>query len=109
MLRFERCGEEYNALGVLGDPLQCGGEIVHRSDPHKKHRIYPKQAFIKGLGKSKVRAHHINARRKINGFRIADKHANLRFAGCQLSDHVAANIARGSNDEDTIPQVPLPP
>ena len=90
------------AASVLRDPLQSGSDSGGRGGPHQEHRIDAIQAFIQGLGKSEISAHHLNLWRQSEPRPGCARARGLRARGRQLRDNLAADGAGGADDEDTI-------
>src|SRR5436853_5119876 len=102
MRGFKWGGEEYDAAGVLRDPLQVGGDSIHRRDPNQEHRVDAIQAVIEGLWTSKVSAHDFDVCRQTSRIRIAHQRAYLKPCPRQLRQDLAAYVAGRTGDEDAF-------
>src|SRR4029077_9495970 len=100
--RFDRSREEYDALGVLRDPLQGGGNSVRRGGPHQEHPVDAIETSIKSVGKSEISANHLNLRREASRAWIACHRADSRARGRQSRDNLTADGAGPSNNENMI-------
>lgn len=102
MRRLVRRGQEHDAPGLAGDPLHGGRHGAGRSGPQEEHCVRAIQARIEGLGRGEVAAHDLDLGWQAGVVRVPGERPDPRVRAEQLGDNLAADPARGPDDEDSF-------
>ncbi len=102
MRRLERSRQEHYAPRVPGDALEGGNDGAGRGGPHQEDRIDAVETSLQRVGKSQVSAHDLGPRRECHRVGFARQGADRRARARQLGEDLPTDIARRSDDEDTI-------